>query len=808
MADNLDIAVRIRADLQSALNNLRKMEGGVKGMGAEMRRTSGAAGILGTNIRQLVAGDLIARAFTNMARSAKRLAVEVVAAGTNMESLAASMRSAVGGDAALAAQELSFVAREAERLGIDLPAAEQGFVKLSAAARGTSLEGTAAREIFIGIAEAARAMGLSTEQQSGALIAIEQIISKGTVSAEELRGQLGDRLPGAFQIAARAVGVTTKELGRMLARGEVLSEDFLPRFARELRATFGAGAIDQAAGPAAAFTRLDNAVLELKRTIAGSGITDFFAGLADTITDMVAAIRRGGEELGLLDAGAPLNAEDRQIRIAAAQDDYAHAASQILRIEAKIEEVRSRLRTDQPESTSATLSKALESLIRFRAEQISARQDAVATLGRLGRPAEGGTSRRPRSSSAESADPATAPPDGTAGQQSTAARKAEQLRRQIIATRALTIEDRIREEIQAGLIEGSKAEVGRLIEQARELDRINAASDERRKLDDEARRAEEARTAALRDAATLNAELAAAAADLEGPYEAALHAAEAWRAEQERTLAGLAEQGHATEEMGEVVVDVYLHRIAAAAREAADEEAAAAEDRLRNATDFRSGVERALRDLKAETEDYAAIAERGIRSAFRSAGDAIEEFVRTGKLSFGGLVEDILAGLARIQVERALVGLLDLIPIPTAGSGLFGIGTGNVHLPPTALDHAGGIAGALGGLRRSGVPALAFAGAPRLHGGGLPGLRSNEIPTIIERGEGVFTRGQMAALAPAAAPEITINIENRGTPQQARPAQTQFDGRGWIVGVMLNDFEQNGPVSQGLQQRFALSPRV
>ena len=806
MADYLDIAVRVRADLESALNNLRQMERGVKGMGAEMRRTSGAAGILGTNIRQLVAGDLIARAFTNMARSAKRLVVEVVAVGTNMESLAASMRAAVGGNSALAAQGLAFVAQEAERLGIDLAVAEKGFVRLSAAARGTSLEGDAAREIFVGIAEAARAMGLSTEQQSGALIAIEQIISKGTVSAEELRGQLGERLPGAFQIAARAVGVTTKELSKMLARGEVLSEDFLPRFARELRATFGAGAIDQAAGPAAAFTRLDNAVLELKRTIAGSGITDFFAGVAETITDMVAAIRRGGEELELLDAGAPLNAEDRQIRIAAARDDYTHAAHQIVRIDAKIEKVRGILA--ESTSTWPILEMMLESLIQFRSEQTSALQGAVETLGRLGRPAEGGSSRRPRSSADPEPEPATAPPDGTAGQQSTAARKAEQLRRQINATRALTVEDRIREEIQAGLIEGSKVEVDRLIEQARELDRINAANAERRELDDEARRDEEARTAALRDAASLNAELAAAAAALGGPYEAALHAAEAWRAEQERALAGLAEQGHATEEMGEIVVDVYLHRIAVAAREARDEEAAAAEDRLRNATDFSSGVERALRDLKAETEDYAATAERGIRSAFQSAGDAIEQFVRTGKLSFGGLVEDILAGLARIQVERALVGLLDLIPIPTAGSGLFGVGTGNVHLPPTRTPHAGGIAGALGGLRRSGVPALAFAGAPRLHGGGIPGLRSNEIPTIIERGEGVFTREQMSALAPAAAPEITIHIENRGTPQQARPAQTRFDGRGWIVGVVLADMEQNGPISQGLQQRFALSPRV
>ena len=39
------------------------------------------------------------------------------------------------------------------------------------------------------------------------------------------------------------------------------------------------------------------------------------------------------------------------------------------------------------------------------------------------------------------------------------------------------------------------------------------------------------------------------------------------------------------------------------------------------------------------------------------------------------------------------------------------------------------------------IPALAFAGAPRLHDGGVLGLRSNEVPAILQRGEEVLTRG-------------------------------------------------------------------
>lgn len=52
---------------------------------------------------------------------------------------------------------------------------------------------------------------------------------------EELRGQLGDRLPGAVQLAAKAMGVTVEQLNEMVRRGEVASDEFLPKFAMALR---------------------------------------------------------------------------------------------------------------------------------------------------------------------------------------------------------------------------------------------------------------------------------------------------------------------------------------------------------------------------------------------------------------------------------------------------------------------------------------------------------------------------------------------------------------------------------------------
>ncbi len=118
------------------------------------------------------------------------------------------------GSAQAAAIEFEFLVDTSRALSLDISAVGIQFAQLAAAARGTTLAGEGVREIFRAISTASLVLGLSAEQTSGALKALQQIISKGTVQAEELRGQLGERIPGAFQIAARAMGVTTKELGK------------------------------------------------------------------------------------------------------------------------------------------------------------------------------------------------------------------------------------------------------------------------------------------------------------------------------------------------------------------------------------------------------------------------------------------------------------------------------------------------------------------------------------------------------------------------------------------------------------------
>lgn len=182
-----------------------------------------------------------------------------------------------------AARELAFVRDEAERLGLRIDSVAGSYARLTAATRGTALEGRETREIFSAVAEASRVMNLSVSDTEGVLRALEQIISKGTVQAEELRGQLGERLPRAFNLAADAMGVTTAELNKLLQRGQVAADDLLPRLASQLREEFG-GQVEAAANSASAsFARLSTSIQDLERAIAATGAIDAVTALTDAL---------------------------------------------------------------------------------------------------------------------------------------------------------------------------------------------------------------------------------------------------------------------------------------------------------------------------------------------------------------------------------------------------------------------------------------------------------------------------------------------------------------------------------------------
>ena len=150
----------------------------------------------------------------------------------------------VFGTQEVAAQEFAFVTALAEKYGLRVRSLADGLVRLNAAAQGTTLEGQATKDIYESLVKTFAGLGLSVQKQERTLLAFEQIISKGKVSSEELRLQLADSIPGSVQKFAKAIGVGTEELDKMLKNGEVIAEKTLPLFVAELERSFGRNATE------------------------------------------------------------------------------------------------------------------------------------------------------------------------------------------------------------------------------------------------------------------------------------------------------------------------------------------------------------------------------------------------------------------------------------------------------------------------------------------------------------------------------------------------------------------------------------
>jgi hypothetical protein len=189
---------------------------------------------------------------------------------------------------------------------------------------------------------------------------------------------------------------------------------------------------------------------------------------------------------------------------------------------------------------------------------------------------------------------------------------------------------------------------------------------------------------------------------------------------------------------------------------------AAAEGAEQAATGW-GAVTAALADYAAKARDIGGDIGQTLVGAFQSAENALATFVKTGKLDFRDLVTSMIADLAKLAARRFILG-----PIATALSGAMG-GAGGLFAD---VLHGGGTVGSPGPGRM--VPAMAFAGAPRMHSGGWAGIKPDEVPAILQRGEQVLSRREAAGYGrgQSAAPNISVTINARDA-ESFRQSRTQ-----------------------------------
>ncbi len=155
-------------------------------------------------------------------------------------------------------ENTTFLDKAVKDFSLPIEAATEGLKMWTAATMNSSLRGDTARKVFEDISVSTAGMGVDAEATKGIFLALSQMMSKGTVQAEELRGQLGERMPGAFTLMAKSMGVTEQRLNDLMKDGKVNASEVLPKFAATLRNEFGGGLKDSANNINTVMTRLDN----------------------------------------------------------------------------------------------------------------------------------------------------------------------------------------------------------------------------------------------------------------------------------------------------------------------------------------------------------------------------------------------------------------------------------------------------------------------------------------------------------------------------------------------------------------------
>ncbi|MBX9833606.1 MAG: tape measure protein, partial [Burkholderiaceae bacterium] len=276
--------------------------------GAHAETAGGGADRLGSALGRVAHYGLAGVGLHAVAQAVFSTGQALFQASARAQSLATQLNFATDGRSA---QELAFVGSVADKLGLQLSSTAQAYAGFAAAARGTALEGAPVRTVFESIAKASAVMGLSAEQSSGALLAVQQMMGKGVVSAEEFRGQLGERMPIALQAGAQALGVTTSEFSKLLESGQIVAQDFLPKFAAAIDKLL-AGSVEEAANRLdASAQRMGNAWEKLKKTVGDSGVSQAIGtGMTAVSHDMNAfseamdrAKERGGGFLAQINQG-------------------------------------------------------------------------------------------------------------------------------------------------------------------------------------------------------------------------------------------------------------------------------------------------------------------------------------------------------------------------------------------------------------------------------------------------------------------------------------------------------------------------
>ena len=237
-----------------------------------------------------------------------RKAAGGVAEYTAELNLAKATLAGVSTDLAEYNKNLEFAREISGNYAIRLKDVVTGYASVTAAARANNLSIKDTQSIYEGITASGVAFGKSQEDLQALFLATTQVLSKGKASAEEISGQIGERIPGAVAKFAEATNRTLPQLAKAFQDGEVTIADFV-LFAQKQGEDYADFAKSLAEGPEKAGLRLqialDNAMEKF-----GGFFLDVGAGFQDYLTNLVNFVVKNEKQFKLLIAKTIVFAQD------------------------------------------------------------------------------------------------------------------------------------------------------------------------------------------------------------------------------------------------------------------------------------------------------------------------------------------------------------------------------------------------------------------------------------------------------------------------------------------------------------------
>lgn len=288
---------RLKGIVTNSVGGVNGLRSAMEGLSSSTRKTGGAfsffrdEGRTTLSFMQRMRGEVLALASAYVGfQGAIDLAGNSIDAFKVKQQAMVKMGTIVGPDESKQLKEWQYMLDLSEKLGVRIDILAKSYSKFAVASSTVGMSAEEYKYIYESVAKMSRVYHLSADDMNGVFLALEQMMSKGQVYAEELKQQLGERLPGAVALFAKGEKMTVDQFMKAMENGEIKARSML-NFATEINKAVEGQLAKATQSVDAIEARAANAKMEFERSLAESGFLEAYTQMLIKLTDFIKSDR-------------------------------------------------------------------------------------------------------------------------------------------------------------------------------------------------------------------------------------------------------------------------------------------------------------------------------------------------------------------------------------------------------------------------------------------------------------------------------------------------------------------------------------